>query len=135
MNGIFRGMAVIISGVLAAGLVLTGASSAATVKSLLQPPAVCPDNAVCAYSEELLFGDMNSVTGTDPDLTDEANHEVFYNRAESVSNNTNKCTVTLYEDIRFSGEKYVLPPGEQILNLRTAAPKLKHHIYSEKFDC
>ncbi|QUQ64128.1 peptidase inhibitor family I36 protein [Kutzneria sp. CA-103260] len=134
MNGVFRGMAVIIPGVLAAGLALAGVSSAVTANSLRQPPGVCPDNAVCAYSEEELFGEMSSTKVTDPDLTDEPEHEVFYTRVESVYNNTD-CTVTLYEKVRFRGARYVLPPGERVLNLRTAAPSLKHHIYSEKIDC
>ncbi|MFC0435694.1 peptidase inhibitor family I36 protein [Kutzneria buriramensis] len=127
-------MALIISGVLAAGLALAGESSAVAANSLRQPPGVCPDNAVCAYSEEELFGDLSFTRVTDPDLTDEPEHEVFFTSAESVYNNTD-CTVTLYEKVRFRGARYVLPAGERVSNLRTAAPSIKHHIYSLKIDC
>lgn len=135
MNGVFRGVAVIISGVLAASLVLVGEGSAATVKPLRRARMECPEKALCAYSEEELFGDMSTVSGTDPDLTDEQEHEVFFRSVESLLNNSD-CTARLYSRTRFRGERAELKSGERISNIKTVRPALKHHIYSVKLvDC
>jgi hypothetical protein len=132
MKAILRGPAVFASCALIAGFVAIGAGQA--VASPGAAPVKCPDRYLCAYSEEQFFGEMSKVKDTNPDMRREADARVFWNRAESVVNN-NRCKVHLYEKKNFKGDSVVLGSGKKIKDLQKKHPKLKHHIYSVKFEC
>jgi hypothetical protein len=135
-----RGISAMASCVLAAGLISAGAGVSMASPSRNQNPSrhqkECHDGRLCAYSEEGYFGRMSMLDRdeTDPDVTDEPEREVFAHHIESVKNNTD-CTVYLYQKVYFHGEMARLGRYEQIRDIESISPKLKHHVHSVKFEC
>jgi hypothetical protein len=132
MKSILRGPAVFASCALAAGLVMIGAGQAAA--SPTAAPVPCPERYLCAYSQEQFLGEMSRVRETNPDTRREPNARVFWSRAESVVNK-HRCKAHLFEKKNFKGDSVVLGPGKKIKDIQRTHPKLKHHIYSIRFEC
>jgi hypothetical protein len=107
---------------LTAGLAQTAEARPATA------PVNCQSGALCGFTGSYFSGSYGNLHANNTNLLFSP-----WTGVDSVYNDGNSCSVTIYTDTNYQGSYVTIPLGYQYGDLQNDAPSFYHHIYSNSW--